>query len=64
MYTFLYPKDFRFDGGSAQCGHAGRQAHAAAKAREYLDKPAVHETMVKVRNSRFNMRRKPRSHLW
>lgn len=25
------------------------QAYAAAKARDYLDKPAVHETMVKVR---------------
>lgn len=24
------------------------QAYAAAKARDYLDKPAVHETMVKV----------------
>lgn len=24
------------------------QPYAAAKAREYLDKPAIHETMVKV----------------
>lgn len=24
------------------------QSYAAAKAREYLDKPALHETMVKV----------------
>lgn len=26
------------------------QPYAAAKAREYLDKPAIHETMVKVIN--------------
>lgn len=25
-----------------------RQPYAAMKAREYLDKPAIHETMVKV----------------
>ena len=27
------------------------QPYAAAKAREYLDKPAIHETMVKVCSS-------------
>lgn len=30
------------------------QPYAALKAREYLDKPAIHETMVKVRTFSFN----------
>lgn len=29
------------------------QPYAAMKAREYLDKPAIHETMVKVRHPLF-----------
>ena len=34
--------------------YAFNQSYAAIKAREYLDKPAIHETMVKVSSSFFS----------
>lgn len=34
-------------------GNGKAQAYAAAKVRDYLNKPAVHETMVKVSSCTF-----------
>lgn len=38
----------KFDSSNTHLLFISRQTYAALKAREYVDKPAIHETMVKV----------------